>query len=157
MPTTIKQNIILDDKNYDRERLEQAIIDSGFDNYIDQSPLGIETEITKNHLSSGELQKLCITRAFYHGKSIMLWDEATFALDPAAEKHIVQALKRRVLQEDLIVIAVTHRLHFLTESNYVLYMRKNSSSIFGKHEELLNTCVGYVEMLSEEKDVKDDD
>lgn len=153
LPTSVKKNVILDNKNYDQKRLEQAITDSGIGKYIDQLSWGIETEITKNQLSSGELQKLCITRAFYQKKPIMLWDEATSALDPAAENHILQALKRRVIQEGIMVIAVTHRLNFLTQSNYVLFMKKNSPSIFGKHEELLDTCKDYQKMIKEETDV----
>lgn len=157
LPTTIKKNIILDDPSCDRKRLEQAIIDSGIKNYIDKLPLEIETEIAKNQLSSGEMQKLCLARAFYHNKPIILLDEATSALDPVAEKHVISTLQRRVLHKGLIVIAVTHRLNFLTQCNYVLYLEKNRPSMFGKHEELLTTSKNYHEMIRDRKDGRADD
>ncbi len=61
-------------------------------------------------LSSGEKQRICLARALYHDKKIIVLDEATNALDSLSENHILKYIKNI---KDKTVIIVTHTVENL--------------------------------------------
>ena len=63
-------------------------------------------------LSGGQLQKVALACALASGAPVLLADEPTSNLDPAAISEVREALK--VLKEQgLTIVVVEHRLHFL--------------------------------------------
>ena len=63
-------------------------------------------------LSGGQLQKVALACALASGAPVLLADEPTSNLDPAAISEVRAALK--VLKEQgLTIVVVEHRLHFL--------------------------------------------
>src|SRR5690606_26515958 len=58
-------------------------------------------------LSGGEVRRLLLARLFLHQPSWALLDEATAALDPAAEESLLLKLRQRLPRSGFII--VSHR------------------------------------------------
>ena len=57
-------------------------------------------------ISGGQLQKISIARALYHGKKLLILDEATNALDSKSEYEILNNL---IKDKSITLIVITHR------------------------------------------------
>lgn len=69
----------------------------------------------KNHieklpkqLSGGQQQRVVIARALIHNPELIVCDEPTAALDAATGAKVMEILKNKALEENRIVIVVTH-------------------------------------------------
>ena len=71
-------------------------------------------------ISGGQKQRMAISRALYHNKDILIFDEATNALDQNSEKEIFKKLKS--LNKTIII--VSHNLSNLRYCDFV-YRIKN--------------------------------
>ena len=90
---------------------------------------GIYTKIGDRglRLSGGERQRLAIARALYSEKKIIIFDEATSAVDSETEKEIVKSITNLKKQKTMIIIA--HRINTLKICDKI-YLMKNGR-IFG--------------------------
>ena len=89
LDTNIENNIVFEikGKNIDRKKLEYAIDFLELDKVFEDFPDGLKTEIGHNasKISSGQKQKICLARAFYHDSEILIFDEATNSMDEEGE------------------------------------------------------------------------
>jgi ATP-binding cassette, subfamily B, bacterial PglK len=94
----------------DEEALFQALKKARLMELISQLPNGVDTNIGERgvRLSGGQRQRVALARAFYHGRSVLVMDESTSALDNNTEQEIIEEIKLLKGQVTLIVIA--HRL-----------------------------------------------
>ena len=98
---------------YDRERVEKALIDAGFGDRLASMDKGLDTMIFKNlsedgvDVSGGEAQKIAIARALYKNAPFIILDEPTAALDPIAEAEIYS--KFNDIAGDKTAIYISHR------------------------------------------------
>ena len=99
---------------YDRERVEKALIDAGFGDRLASMDKGLDTMIYKNltedgvDVSGGEAQKIAIARALYKDAPFIILDEPTAALDPIAEAEIYGKFDE--IAGDKTAIYISHRL-----------------------------------------------
>ena len=99
---------------YDRERVEKALIDAGFGDRLATMEKGLDTMIYKNltedgvDVSGGEAQKIAIARALYKDAPFIILDEPTAALDPIAEAEIYGKFDE--IAGDKTAIYISHRL-----------------------------------------------
>ena len=63
-----------------------------------------------DQLSGGEAQRVCLARALANGPEVLLLDEPTASLDPAAARHVEESLLRLAAETDLTFVFVTHDL-----------------------------------------------
>lgn len=103
---------------------------------------GIDADVTPSALSQGERQLLCLGRAYLSPAPLLLLDEATCHLDPAAEAHAERALARR--PGTLIVVA--HRLSSALRADRVLVL-DGTRAEFGSHAELLTRSELYRDLV----------
>ena len=73
-------------------------------------------------ISGGQRQRITIARALYYNPSIIIFDEATNALDVVTENIIINEILK--LKEDKTVIFVTHRTNNLNKFD-IVYQVKN--------------------------------
>lgn len=106
---TIKDNIIFGSNSdiIDEVRVSQAIIFANLNEMIKKLPNGIDTDIGSSikKISSGQKQRIAIARSFYLNKKIMIFDEATNALDEENELQIMQNIKGLKNNKTLIIIS----------------------------------------------------
>ena len=67
--------------------------------------------ILEKNISGGQLQRIGIARALYQNKDILIFDEATNALDESLENKIVSNLIK--LKRDKILIFISHNLKMM--------------------------------------------
>lgn len=81
----------------------------GADGLVRQQPLGLDTELKQagNHFSGGERQRFELARALLRKPRLMILDEATNALDIAAEQRVLSALF--AVRDGATVIMISHR------------------------------------------------
>ncbi len=103
---------------------------------------GLDAVVTPTALSQGERQLLSLGRAHLSPAPLLLLDEATCHLDPAAEARAEQALARR--PGTLVVVA--HRLSSALRADRVLVLDGTRAS-YGTHRELLGSCALYRDLV----------
>lgn len=91
------------------EALGSALADVGLDKRLAGSRDGLDTALSdaSSRLSGGELQRVLLAQVILRQPGLAVLDEATGALDAAAERAILLALKHRLPRTILIV--VSHR------------------------------------------------
>lgn len=123
---TIKRNIAFgqNDKEIDKKKLREAIQKSNLSKFINNLPRGINTILGEKgiKISGGQRQRITIARALYYNPSIIIFDEATNALDVETENIIINEILK--LKKDKTVIFVTHRTNNLKKFD-VVYKVKN--------------------------------
>ncbi len=106
---TVAEELAFCGENYGRERATLRQQSERAAKLMGISHL-LERKLTT--LSGGQLQKVALACALASGAPVLLSDEPTSNLDPAAISEVREALK--VLKEQgLTIVVVEHRLHFL--------------------------------------------
>ena len=106
---TVAEELAFCGENYGRERVTLRQQSERAAKLMGSSHL-MERKLTT--LSGGQLQKVALACALASGAPVLLADEPTSNLDPAAISEVRAALK--VLKEQgLTIVVVEHRLHFL--------------------------------------------
>jgi ATP-binding cassette subfamily C protein len=103
---------------------------------------GYEAEVQPGALSAGERQLITLVRAFIAPAPIVILDEATCHLDPAAEAVVELAFARR--PGTLIVIA--HRISSALRSRRIFVM-DGTRTVLGTHESLVRDVPLYADLV----------
>ncbi|MFG1902760.1 ATP-binding cassette domain-containing protein [Micromonospora carbonacea] len=103
---------------------------------------GLAGEVEPAALSAGERQLIAAVRAYLSPAPLVLLDEATCHLDPAAEARVEEAFARR--PGTLVVIA--HRISSAVRARRVLVL-DGARPVVGTHEELLARSATYRELV----------
>ncbi len=135
---TIADNITLFDPTINRERIQQAAVETGAWQFIQFLPEGLDTLLTErgNNLSAGQRQLLGITRIFAFDPPILVMDEATSSVDAVSERLIQSALERLMANRTSLVIA--HRLSTIRHADRILVLSKGQIVEEGSHDTLMN-------------------
>jgi ATP-binding cassette subfamily C protein LapB len=91
------------------EHLVKAITAAGLVNYLDESPKGLETEITDNgrNLSLGIRRRLALARALLTDGMLVIFDEPTEGLDTEGVSCVYAAMKD-LAKRGRTIIVVSH-------------------------------------------------
>jgi len=112
---TIKKNISFKNEinEKDHNEIKESIHLSNIKKVIKSLPNGINTKIGQGgvRLSGGQNKRIALARTFFHGKKILIMDEATSSLDRKTEDFIVNQL--RELKRKKTIIIVTHNKNTL--------------------------------------------
>ena len=102
------------------EALNEAIVKSQLDSYIESLPLGLATLVGESGttLSGGQRQRLGIARALLTRPGLLILDEPTSALDSQTEDNLTQMLSTLIGKTTIIVIA--HRLSTISDADMVI-------------------------------------
>lgn len=124
-------------------RLRAAAETVGMTELLDRMG-GLDAVAEPGTLSQGERQLLALTRAYLSPAPLVLLDEATCYLDPAAEARAERAFALRPGGGALIVIA--HRISSARRADRVLVM-DGTHTVCGTHEELLERSALYRDLV----------
>jgi ABC-type bacteriocin/lantibiotic exporter with double-glycine peptidase domain len=109
--TSIKNNIIINEKNLNNERFEKIISSLNLNNFFTNLPNGINTQVGSDGalLSGGQKQIISIARALYKDSNIIIFDEPSSALDHDKSEELSKIIK--ILNINKTILLVTHDLN----------------------------------------------
>ena len=136
---SVWQNIAYGKPEAERDEIIRAAKLAYADEFIDQMPEGYDTMIGERGvtLSGGQRQRITIARAIIRDAPILILDEPSSGLDPAAEKVVLDALGNLMAGRTSIVIA--HRLATVRRADVIFVIDEGTVAEQGSHAELLET------------------
>jgi len=135
---TIKKNVCMGypENEVDDSLVWDALRISQLEDFVNELPRGIHTEITENgsSMSGGQRQRLGIARALISKPKLIVLDEATSALDGETEQRVAQAIKS--LRGKATILVIAHRLSSVRDSDKVCYIEKGSVVFTGNFSQV---------------------
>jgi ATP-binding cassette, subfamily B, bacterial PglK len=106
----------------------------------EELPKGFDTVVGERgiRLSGGQRQRIAIARALYHKPELIVFDEATNALDGATEAVIRQSVRELAGSKTLLIIA--HRLNTVKDCDVIHVLEHGRIIASGNYEELMKDC-----------------
>jgi ATP-binding cassette, subfamily B, bacterial PglK len=136
---TLRRNIAfgMPDPLIDEQRLARACTLAQLDDFVRQLPDGLETTVGEDgvRLSGGQRQRVAIARALYQDPAVLVFDEATAALDNQTERELTRAIA--ALQRQRTVIVIAHRLTTVESCDRLIFLQEGRIAAVGRYDELL--------------------
>ncbi|MCD7745018.1 MAG: ABC transporter ATP-binding protein/permease [Lachnospiraceae bacterium] len=140
---TISENIAWGRPGADAEEIRAAAVTAQADDFISGTPSGYDTLIAERgaSLSGGQKQRVSIARAVLKSAGILIFDDATSALDLKTEANLYQALRESCPEATKIIIA--QRIASVRAADCIVVLEHGKIAAQGTHEELLKTSAVY--------------
>ena len=110
---TIRNNIVFGTKDASDERIWDILKIVKLDKFVQSLDRGLDSQVGENgvRLSGGQRQRIGIARALFHNPDILVFDEATAALDDETESEIMNEIYG--FENDKTIIIISHRMSTL--------------------------------------------
>lgn len=150
---TVAENIAYSKPDASREEIIAAANAANAHDFIMRFPDGYDTMVRERggRLSGGERQRISIARAILRNPRILIFDEATSAVDTETEQKLQEAITRLV--KGRTTFAIAHRLSTLRNADRLLVLEQGKFVEFGTHEELLKKKGVYYKLVQLQKEV----
>jgi ATP-binding cassette, subfamily B, bacterial PglK len=136
---TLERNIAfgVPDSLIDHQRVLRAIEAAQLSDLIDMLSHGMQTIIGERGvlLSGGQRQRIGIARALYHEREILVFDEATAALDNETEGLVTEAIKSLGGTKTIIIIA--HRLSTIEHCDRIYMIEGGRVTKSGSYQDVV--------------------
>ncbi len=154
---TIEDNIRVGDigRPDGPENVEKSAHKSGADKTVERLPNGYQTVLGKffsggHDISTGEWQKIALSRAFFRDAEFIFLDEPASSLDALAEAEIFQKF-REVIQNKTAII-ISHRFSTVQMADRIYVIEYGKLIEFGSHTDLMILNGRYAEMFKIQSD-----
>lgn len=123
--------------------MEQAASIAQATEFIDEKPEGYETFISQggSNVSGGQKQRLSIARAVAKAPKVYLFDDSFSALDYKTDTALRAALKEKVSDSTLLIVA--QRISTILQAEQIIVLDEGKVAGIGTHEELIQSCETY--------------
>lgn len=134
---SISRNVLMGDTGADDAAVGRAFDELGLADWVATLPEGMDTPVGErgDALSAGERQLVALARAYLADPDVLVLDEATSAVDPAAEMRLQRALAGLTAGRTTVTIA--HRLSTAEQADRVLVFDRGRIVEDGTHRDLL--------------------
>ena len=148
MPGSIFSNIV-GARNLTIEDAWEAARMAGLEDDIKQMPMGMHTVVMEGGatLSGGQRQRLMIARAIVSRPRILIFDEATAALDNRTQAVVNESLNK--LKSTRIVVA--HRLSTIQDADLIAVVDDGRLVELGDHATLMAHDGLYADMFRQQR------
>ena len=144
---TIRENLRWGNQDADDAALWQALTLAQARDFVEAMPQGLDTLLVQGgkNCSGGQRQRLCIARALMGRPSLLVLDDSTSALDYQTDARLRQSLKK--IEGSPAVLIVSQRIASIRHADFILVMDQGRLVGQGTHEELLDSCAVYQEIV----------
>jgi ATP-binding cassette subfamily B protein len=134
---TVAENIAYGSFDAGRDEVMEAARRAQAHAFIENLPEGYETEVGERgvKLSGGQRQRVAIARTLLQEPAIMIFDEATSAVDTETEMLIQRSIDDIAADRTTFVIA--HRLSTVRDADTILVLEDGEIVERGTHDDLL--------------------
>lgn len=141
--TTIAENIAWGDSGADSEKIRQAADIAQATEFIDNRPDGMDTQVSQggHSLSGGQKQRVAISRAVLKNSEILIFDDATSALDLKTEADLYSELSAK--KYDVTRIIIAQRIASVKNADRIVVMDNGRLADVGSHSKLIKTSEIY--------------
>lgn len=141
--TTIAENIAWGDDSADIEKIRQAADIAQATEFIDNRTDGMDTQVSQggHSLSGGQKQRVAISRAVLKNSEILIFDDATSAIDLKTEADLYSELS--VKKYDVTRIIIAQRIASVKNADRIVVMDNGRLADVGSHSELIKTSEIY--------------
>ncbi|MBR0305816.1 MAG: ABC transporter ATP-binding protein, partial [Lachnospiraceae bacterium] len=134
---TIAENIGITKENMSLTEIREAAAIACVDHSVMEFTHGYDTVVGERGvtLSGGQKQRTAIARMLVQKTPIMVFDDSLSAVDAQTDALIRQALKEKLAEATVILIA--HRVTTLMQADCIMVLDKGKIAEIGSHEELM--------------------
>lgn len=140
---SIAENIALGQPadEIDMMRVREAARQAQIADFIETYRQGYETRVGEwgIQLSGGQRQRVGIARALYKAADVLVFDEASSALDMDTERAVMDAVNQ--LDANLTVFIIAHRVQTLKACDLVLRLDKGQLAATGAYRDVIESGV----------------
>ncbi|MGP5085502.1 ABC transporter ATP-binding protein [Brachybacterium tyrofermentans] len=135
--TTVAGNLLYGRPGATEAEMHQALAELGLGPWADELPEGLATPVGQRgeSLSAGERQLVALARAYLADPDVIVLDEATSAVDPAADVRLQQAIDG--LARGRTTITIAHRLSTAERADRIMVLDGGDLAEHGTHAELV--------------------
>ena len=139
---TIKNNITFGSKYTDEEVIKASEYANAH-GFISELPDGYDTVVGDRgiRLSGGQRQRIAVARAMIRKPEILIFDEATNALDNVSEAMVQKAIDE--ISKNHTVIIIAHRLSTIVNADTIVVIGDGQVLEEGTHQELIEKDGAY--------------
>ena len=141
--TTIADNISWGDADADISQINTAADIAQATEFIKNRPEGMNSVVSQggHSLSGGQRQRVAIGRAVIKKAEILIFDDATSALDLKTEANLYQQLN--IQKKDITKIIIAQRIASVKNADRIVVMDNGKLVDVGSHDELMKTSEIY--------------
>lgn len=143
---TIKSNIKFGNEDITDDEILELLKISEMKNFIDSKKEGINYKLEQNgeNLSGGQKQRISIARTLAKKPRILIFDDATSALDNITELKILESINST--KKDITQIFVAQKISTVKNMDQIIVLDKGFVVGKGTHDELIKHCKVYKEI-----------
>jgi len=144
---TIAENLRYGDPAATDEDLWKALEIAQGKDFVSELADGLQSRVAQGgtNFSGGQRQRLSIARAIVKNPRIYLLDDSFSALDYTTDAKLRTALESHAKDSTLIIVA--QRVSTILSANQIIVLNEGRIEGIGSHEELMNTCKTYQEIV----------
>lgn len=153
---TVRENLLWGNKNASDEMLWEACRIACADEFLNNMPNGLDTELGQGgvNFSGGQKQRLCIARTLLKKPKILIFDDSTSAVDTATEGHIRAALGAL---PEVTKIVIAQRVTSVMGTDKIIILDDGKVHAVGTHQPLLEGDPIYKEIYASQMKGGDSD
>jgi ATP-binding cassette subfamily B protein len=148
---TVASNLRYGNPDATDEELWAALEIAQGKDFVEAMPAGLNAPIAQGgtNVSGGQRQRLAIARALVRKPEIYLFDDSFSALDLSTDARLRSAL--RPVTADACVVIVAQRVSTIVDADQILVLEDGAIVGKGTHDELLESCPTYVEIVESQR------
>lgn len=152
---TVASNLRYGKPDATDEEMWHALRVAQAEDFVRDMDGGLDAEIAQGgtNVSGGQRQRLSIARALIKRPEIYIFDDSFSALDVATDARLRAALDRETTHAAVLVVA--QRVSTIRGADEILVLEDGRIVGRGTHDQLLETCPTYVEIVDSQLSVEE--
>ncbi len=148
---SLKENILWSKSDASEEEVRCAASIAQAHSFIEDSIHGYDTQVTErgHSLSGGQKQRISIARNLLKEHEILIFDDATNALDLKTEAMLYEALEKAYPEKTKIIVA--QRIATVLRADRIAVLDGGRMIALGHHKELMDSCTLYREIYASQQ------